>query len=244
MKKQYAAFGLVLLLLVMSLGSAGADGTIRDLSAANIQTTSAEIAWNCTYKEDQMYTLAYRPTGLERYTTRGTHSLYYHVNYLNPGTTYELVVSTPQGSSASITFQTPEAEPYVKYGYQLLDAGLYKSPAGERNYAAVSSLNSKTLPGEVYDYTFSFMFQFSLTASKADKALDCLLVLRLPNGDVYSVNQMFWYTLKSATSTQYYPFTDLLKDVLHDYGEFPVGEYTLSTYFNGGFAASATITVE
>lgn len=244
MKKQFAAFGLALLLLAMSLGSAGADGTIRDLSAANIQTTSAEVAWNCTYKEDQMYTLSYRPVGLERYTTRGTSSLYYHVNYLNPGTTYELVVSTPQGSSASITFLTPEAEPFARYGYQLLDAGLYKSPAGQRNYTALTSLNSKTLPGEIYDYTFSFMFQFSLTASKADKALDCLLVLTLPNGDVYSANQMFWYTLKSATLTQYFPFTDLLTDVLGDYGEFPTGEYTMSTYFDGGFAASVAFMVE
>ena len=244
MKKQYAAFGLAMLLLAASLMPAGADGYIRDLSAANIQTTSAEVAWNCTYKEDQMYTLSYRPVGLERYTTRGTYSTYYRLNYLNPGTTYELVVSTPQGNAETIVFSTPEAADYSEYNYQLLDTGLYKTPDGERNYAEVSSFNSKTLPGEVYDYDFYFMFQFKLTASEADKSLDCLLVLRLPNGDVYSTNQMYWYTLKSATHTQYYPFTDLLIEILDDYGEFPVGEYALSTYFSGGFAAATTFTVE
>ena len=244
MKKQYAAFGLAVLLLAASLAPAGADGYIRDLSAANIQTTSAEAAWNCTYKEDQMYTLSYRPAGLERYTTRGTYSTYYRLNYLNPGTTYELAVSTPEGNAETIVFSTPEATGYTKYGYELLDAGLYKTPDGERSYTELTSLSGKTLPGEVYDYDFCFMFQFKLTASEASKALDCLLVLRLPNGDVYSVNQMYWYTLKSATHTQYYPFTDLLIEILHDYGGFPIGEYALSAYFNGGLAAATAFTVE
>ena len=89
---------------------------------------------------------------------------------------------------------------------------------------SLTSLSGKTLPGEIYDYDFSFMFQSSMTASDEDKSMHCTLALRLPNGDLYSTDELIWYTLKSATTAQYVPFTDILQDILTDYGTFPAGE--------------------
>jgi len=244
MKKQLAAFGLLVLITAIGAVVASADGMICDLTVSTVKATSAEIVWNCTYKEDQTYILSYRIEGLERAAEQRTSQTYYRLSYLCPGTTYVLTVSTNNGGSSTVTFTTPYAVDYARYNYQLLDAGVYRSTAGRKDYAELASLSGKTLPGEVYDYDFSLMFQSSLTASEEDKSMHCTLELRLPNGDIYSTDELVWYTLKSATTEQYIPFTELLQDVLNDYGAFPAGTYTLTAYLNGSFAAETAIALE
>ena len=187
--------------------------------------------------------LNYHIDGLERNETRYTTDTYYRLNYLNPGTDYVLTVSTYGGGQASIAFATPGAAAYTDYHYQLLDTGLYRSKSGKKDYTEISALSQSTLPGEIYGYDFSMMFQFKLTASESDKSMHCTLALRLPNGDVYTKDDLVWYTHKSATSTQYVPFSDLLEDVLKDYGEIPAGDYTATAYFGGETAAEIQFAV-
>ena len=245
MFKKSLAFSLLLVLLTASLGVSGADGLIADLTNGVIKSISAEASWNCTVKEEQVYYLDYHIAGIERNERRQTTDLYYRLNYLSPGTDYVLTVSTYGGGQASIAFATPEAAPYARFHFELLDKGLYKSRAGKKDYEAVTAaLNGKTLPGEIYDYDYSFLFQFKLTASKAGKSMHCTLVLHLPNGDAYSRDELVFYTHKSATLSQYVPFSDLLQNVLKDYGEIPAGEYTLDAYFDGETVAGMAFTVE
>jgi hypothetical protein len=245
MMKKSLAFSLLLILLTASIGVSGAEGLICDLSNGVIKSISAETSWNCTYKEEQVYTLDYHVAGIERNEQRQTTDLYYRLNYLSPGTDYVLTVSTYTGGQASIAFTTPEAADYARYHFALLGTGLYKSRTGKKDYEEVTAaLSGKTLPGEIYDYDYSFMFQFTLTASDEDKSMHCTLVLHLPNGDAYSTDELVWYTHKSATLSQYVPFSELLQDILGDYGEIPAGGYTLNAYFDGENVAETTFTVE
>jgi len=245
MKKKCVAFGLLLVFLVTGIGVSGAEGLICDLSNGIIKSISAEASWNCTYKEEQVYYLDYHVAGIERSEQRQTTDLYYRLNYLSPGTDYVLTVSTYNGGQSSIAFTTYEAADYSRYHFNLLGTGLYKSRTGKKDYEEVTTaLNSKTLPGEIYDYDYNFMFQFKLTASDDDKSMHCTLVLHLPNGDVYSSDELVWYTHKSATLSQYSPFSDLLQDILSDYGAIPTGDYTVTAYFDGETVAEMTFTVE
>lgn len=243
-KKQGAAFWLLLILLASCLACAGAQEVVRDLSVSEIRTTSAVTRWNCTYKDDQQYTLTYHIDGVARETTRVTSELMYRIKDLTPATPYVLTVSAENGGTATVTFTTPYAIDYTKYGYQLLDTGLYKSTAGKKDYGELASLSSQTLPGEVYDYDFHFMLQFQLDETDGNKGMDFLLVLRLPNGDNYPISDEFWYREDGATVTEYVCLTDTLKDIMADYGGFPAGEYVLTAYFKGEFAAELAVAME
>ncbi len=244
MKKRGAAFLLLLILLASGLACAGAQEVVRDLSVSEIRTTSAMARWNCTYKDDQQYTLAYHIDGVARQTTRVTSGLMYRIKYLSPATPYVLTVSAQNGGTATTAFTTPYAIDYTQYGYQLLGTGLYKSAAGKKDYAELASLSSQTLPGEVYDYDFHFMLQFQLDETDGNKVMDLLLVLGLPNGDKYPISDEFWYRENAATVTEYVSLTDTLKNIMADYSGFPTGEYTLTAYFKGEFAAELTVAME
>ncbi len=244
MKKLCAAFFLLLALLMVSLSSAGAEGVIRDLAATEVRATSAMISWNCTYKEEQQYTLTYRVDGTDRDEVRPITDTVYRLRYLSPATTYVLTVSTNMTNVRTITFTTPYAVDYTGYGYQLLDAGLYKTHTGKKDYAALTALSSKTLPGEVYDYDFHFLLQFQLQETDDLKHLNYIIVLRLPNGDVYSLHDAVWYTEDAQTVTLYWPLTDTLSDIMRDYAGFPTGEYTLSAYLEGEKAAELAFVME
>jgi hypothetical protein len=100
------------------------------------------------------------------------------------------------------------------------------------------------LPVEVYDYDFHFLFQFQLAETDDLKHLNYVILLRLPNGDVYSLHDAEWYTEDSQTVAKYWPLTETLTEIMHDYGGFPAGEYTLSAYLEGEFAAELQFTME
>lgn len=244
MKKLSTALFLLVILLSVSLSPAFAEGVIRDLAATEIRATSARISWNCTYKEEQQYTLTYRVDGTDRDVVRPITDTVYRLKYLSPATTYVLTVSTNTTNAKTITFTTPYAVDYAGNGYQLLDTGLYKTRAGKKDYAAVSALSSKTLPGEVYDYDFHFLFQFQLAETDDLKHLNYVILLHLPNGDVYSLHDAEWYTEDSQTVTKYWPLTETLTDIMHEYGGFPAGEYTIAAYLEGEFAAELQFTME
>lgn len=244
MKKRALAFCLLLTILTLSLGLASAGGMVVYLEAEIVSATSFSITWLCTDKDDPPFTIGIQQEGVDRVTTMNTYDTYFLVNHVSPDTTYTITVSSEGGQADTTTITTPGASDYSEYNYSLKDTGLFRSTAGEEDYAEITALNSKTLPGEIYDYDFSLMFQFRLTASKVDKSLGFELMLHMPNGDFYTLSDILWYTVKSQTVTQYYTFNELLEDVLADYGEFPAGEYTLSAYFESNLAAETTFTIE
>ena len=244
MKKLSTAFFLLLILLAFSLSPAYADGVIRDLAATEIRATSAMISWNCSVKDEQQYTLVFRVDGVDREEVRPITDTVYRLRYISPATTYVVTVSTNIKNARTITFTTPYAVDYTGYGYQPLELGLYKTRAGKKDYAALSSLNSKTLPGEVYDYDFHLKFQFQLAETDDLKHLNYVFLLRLPNGDVYSLHDAEWYTEDSVTVTEYWPLTETLMNIMRDYGGFPAGEYTLSAYLEGENAAQTMFMME
>lgn len=236
--------GLLLALLVFFAVSASADGLISGLNVYEIRAASAVAAWNCTVKDEQEYTIAYHVEGIDRDTVRVTTNTDYRLKYLCPATTYVLTVSTVNGGSSTITFTTPYAVEYSRYGFLPLKTGLCRTTAGKKDYAGISSLSSGTLPGEVYDYDFYFMFQFTLAKSDGDKQLPCVLLLTLPNGDIYAMDAEYWYGEDSATITEYLCMTDTLKTVMADYDGFPTGDYTLTLYIKGEYAAEMTVAMK
>ena len=242
MKAKAAAFGLLVLVLVLSLALASADGLVVYLSGESLDATSIAINWLCTDKEDPAFTVSSHVAGVDRTSQWLTYRNYYVINHVLPGTTY--VISVSSSTTQTVTVTTPEADDYGEFNYQLLDTGLYKTYAGEEDYTALTALNSKTLPGEIYDYDFNFMFRFSLTASNKQKALPFELMLELPNGDVYALSDILWYGVRSETYTQYYSFNGLLAQVMADYDGFPTGDYTLYAYFDDDFAAGYTFLME
>jgi hypothetical protein len=244
MKKQITAFFLLLILLTISLSSAYAEGDIRDLAATEIRATSAMISWNCTYKDEQQYDLVYHVDGVDRDEVRPITDTIYRLRYLSPATTYVLTVSTNMTNARTITFTTPYAIDYVGYGYQLLETGLYKTHAGRKDYTALTGLSSKTLPGEVLDYDFHFLFSFQLAETDDLKHLNYIILLHLPNGDFYSIHDADWYTEDSVTVSEYWNLTETLTEIMRDYGGFPAGEYSLTAYLEGEKAAELTFTME
>ena len=244
MKKLSSAFFLILILLTASLSPAFAAGTIRDLAATEVRATSVMISWNCTYKDEQQYNVVFRVDGTDRDQARPITDTIYRLKYLSPATTYVLSVSTHLSNEKTITFTTPYAVDYSGYGYALLGTGLYKTHAGKKDYTELMGLSGKTLPGEILDYDFHFLFEFQLAETDDLKHLNYIILLHLPNGDFYSLHDAVWYTEDAQTVSDYWDLTDTLKEILKDYGEFPAGEYTLSAYLEGEFAADLTFTME
>jgi hypothetical protein len=244
MNKRDAAVGLMVLILAIGVRMASAGGVIRDLSADAVNSTSIEAVWNCTDKDDPMYILTYRVAGQERAVRLNTHDEYYRFGGLCPGTTYEITVSTESGGTQSATVTTDTSPDHVGYNYQLLKAGVYQSSSGGEDYTAVTSVSSAALAGELGDTDFSLLFTFKITASETDRSMDFVLALRLPNGDIYTASDTYWYTQRSQTATQPYVLNDLLEEAASDYGAFPAGTYTLTAYLNGSFAAETAVTVE
>ncbi len=244
MKKYTAALCLLLLLLSAALRAAAGEQLVVYLSGEALDATSIGINWLCTDKEDPAFTIDMQVQGVDRSVRMKTYDTYFSINHLYPGTPYVITVSSETGGSQTITVTTPAAEPFTDYSYALKATGLYKSYAGSREYTELSSLNSQTLPGEIYDYDFHFMFRFLMMASRAQKSETFELMLRLPNGDAYALSDILWYGKRTQTHTQYYAFTELLKEVLADYGAFPTGEYTLTACFVGKLAAQMTFMME
>lgn len=241
-RRTAAAFLTALLLATGAAASAG--GMIRDLSADAVGPTAVEAAWNCTDKDDPQYTITYRVAGQAREVRLNTREDYFRLGGLCPGTAYEITVSTESGGAQSVSVTTDASPNHVGYNYQLLEAGVVRSAAGKEDYAALTSLHGAALAGELGETDFSLRFTFTITAAETDRAIDFVLALRLPSGDIYTASDTFWYTQKSQTVTQVYVFNDLLEQIAADTGAVPAGTYTLSAYLNGSFAAETAFAIE
>jgi hypothetical protein len=244
MNKRTAAIGLTVLILAIGVTTASAGGVIRDLSADAVNSTSIEAVWNCTDKDDPLFILTYRVVGQERAVRLNTHGEYYLFSSLCPDTAYEITVSTESGGTQTAIVTTDASPDHVGYNYQLLETGVYQSASGEEDYTAVTSLGGAALAGELDTTDYSLRFTFKITAAETDRTLDFVLALRLPNGDIYTASDTFWYTQRSQTVTQPYVFNDLLEEIADDYGAFPAGTYTLTAYLNGSFAAETAFAIE
>ena len=243
MKKLLAAFGLLVIMAVMAIGPAYAGGLIRDLAVTALDATSVEAVWNCTDKADQLFTLTLQVQGVDRIATHGTHDTYYRFSSLCPDTTYIVTVSAEGGSTASAIVTTPETQNYERFNYTLLDAGVYTSETASAD-TAVTTVTAASLPDALDDIDYNLVFSFKLTAAEETRAIAFMLALRLPNGDLYSSSDIFWYGPKSQTVSQDYCFNALLETVMSDYGTLPSGDYALTAYFENYTAAEATFTVE
>ena len=245
MMKKVTAIGLIIALLVIGAPLAGAaTNTVHNLLATVIDSTSVGVSWSTTETHGPLFTITCQAEGTDRITVRRTYHTYCSIHYLSPETTYIITVSTKLGGSAATTVTIPAPSSYADFNYQMLDTGVYKSTRYETDYAAVTTLQSTTLESELSDYDYSFLFRFKLAATRQNKYLDFELVLRMPNGDVYTIPDVLWYAATRTTVTEYYAFNSALKRIYRDYGSFPVGEYTLTAYIDNGIAAETTFTVE
>ena len=244
MKKISAAVVVIVLLMAAILSPASADGTIYDLTVNPLETTSLEASWSAVGTDEPLYTITCQAEGTDRITERRTYHTSCIINYLSPETTYIITVSTADGHMATATIAMPSPASYIDFNYSLLDVGLYQATADETDYAAFTTLTGATLADLLDGNDFHFMFRFKLAATTRPKYLDYELVVRMPNGDVYTVPDVFWYENNRTTITEYVPFTRAFEKILRDYGEFPAGEYTLTMYIDNGFAAETTFTME
>jgi hypothetical protein len=244
MKRQLTALILFLILSTLGQGVAGTGGQICDLTAEAADSTTISAAWNCTDKENPLYILTCRVDGVGRVSQWNTYRDTFLFNNLSPNTTYVITVSAQGGSTQTATVTTPAGSGFIGYNYQLLAAGVYLSDTDAENYTVLACVDGDALAGMLEDNDFSLMLSFQLTAAQADRALDYLLVLRLPNGDIYTASQQLWVTQKSQTVTEYFTFNALLETAAQHYAAFPVGEYTLTAYCNDGLAAETDFMVE
>jgi len=242
--KKLTATGLILALLLLCAPMAGAVNTVHNLMATVIHSTSVGVSWSTSETSDPLFTVTCQAEGTDRMTERRTYRTYCEIHYLSPETTYIITVTTKSGGSATTSITIPAPSSYADFNYQLLDTGVYQSTAYEADYTAVTTLNGATLQSKLNDSDFSFRFRFRLAATWQNKYLDFELVLRLPNGDVYTIPDVLWYAANRTTVTEYYRFNSELKRIYRDYGEFPVGEYTLTAYIDNGIAAQTTFTME
>jgi hypothetical protein len=244
MKYRKLMAGVLFLLCMALLASAGADALIRDLSAQATDATSITANWNCTDKENPLFTVTCGVEGVERRETWSTYRNTFLFSGLCPNTAYVITISSQAGSTQTATVTTPEAFDHIGYNFTLLDAGVYTAPADTEEMAALAAMNGDTLLQMLDETDIGVWFTFTITAAEDDRSLPFLLVAHLPNGDIYTASDLFWYTQRSQTVTQTFVFNDLLTQIAEDYGALPAGEYALSAYFNGGLGAETAFTVE
>jgi len=244
MYKKLTAVILALTLLITGLAAASAIGEIADLTATAIDSTSVGVSWTAAGSDEPLYTVVCQTQGTDRSTQRRTYHPYCTINYLSPGTSYLITVSTKDGSVASTTITMPTPASYTDFNYQLLEVGVYESTQYEDDYYAITAINGATLADALDVDDFSFLFRFKLSATSQNKYLDFELTLTIPNGDVYTISDVLWYAMSRTTVTEYYAFDSALKRIYSDYGAFPAGEYTLTAYIDNGFAAETTFTME
>jgi hypothetical protein len=242
--KKICAFICCAVLLTAGVTMASAATPIRNLFITDYDATSVGVAWSPVGTNEPLYTVTCKAAGTDRVTERRTYRTYCTINYLSPGTTYEVTVSTGSGHTASTTFTMPSPGSFFGYNYQLLGTGVYQSSRYGTDYTAISALNGATLNGLLGDTDFSFMFRFKMSATSKYKNLDFQLTLRMPNGDVYTIPDVLEYPYSQTTVSEYYAFNSALKRIYNDYGEFPAGVYTLTAYIDNGVAAETTFTME
>ncbi len=242
--KKAAALGLVLVLLVASVSLASAAGDVKDLSATVMNMFSVGVYWNTTNENGPLFTVTCQEEGTDRVSERRTYHNYCAIKYLNPETTYIITVTTKSGGSASTVITIPSPSSYADFNYQLLDTGVFKSTAYANDNTAVSVLDGATLKGELSSYDYNFLLRFKVASTRQNKYLDFELLLRTPNGDVYTISDVLWYSGSRTTVTEYYTFDSLLKRIYNDYGAYPAGEYSLTAFIDNGIAAEAAFTVQ
>ncbi len=242
--RKKTGFLLLFLLLTALLAQAGADGTIQNLTAEPSGTTSLYVSWDAAGTGEPLYTVTCRAEATDRTTERRTYLTEAGIHYLSPGEPYVITVSTADGRTATLTVTMPSPPLFTEFGYQLLGTGVYRSAANETNYSEALSTTAAALEGGLADQDTSFLLRFMLNATRDQKYLDFQLVLRLPNGDVYTLPDVLVYDGGQTTIAEYYVFDSALKKVLRDYGALPAGEYRLSAYLNDAFAGDAVFTVE
>lgn len=244
MRKICAVICVIVLLIAAGVTMAGAATPIRNLFITDYDSTSVGVAWSPVGTGEPLYTVTCQIEGTDRSTERRTYRTYCTINYLSPGTTYVVTVSTGSGHTATTTFTMPSPGSFFGYNYQLLDTGVYQSTRYGTDYAAISTLNGATLMDQLGKYDFSFMFRFKMAATSKYKNLDFELTLRMPNGDVYTIPDVLEYPFSQTAVSEYYAFNSALKRIYNDYGAFPAGVYTLTAYIDNGVAAETTFTME
>ena len=242
--KKTTGFLLLILLLTALLLTAGADGTIANLTAEPSGTTSLYVSWDAAGAGEPLYTVSCRAEATDRTTERRTYQTEAGIHYLSPGEPYVITVSTADGRTASLMVTMPTPPLFTEFGYQLLATGVYRSTANETDYAETPSATAAALETGLADRDTSFLLRFQLAATRETKYLDFQLVLRLPNGDVYTLADVLVYDGNQTTVSEYYVFDSALRKIIRDYGALPAGEYKLTAYLNDAFAGDAVFTVE
>ena len=244
MKKIAVALCLVLLLSALGTAMAGSISNIASLTVTPSSASSLFLQWSEYNEGDFLYTITCQAEGTDRVTERRTYKTYGTLNYLVPGQSYIITVYADGGNTLTATAATLSASPYTDFNFTLRNTGIYQSPAEAETYAPVATLPAATLSDDLDAYEYSMLLDFTMAATTENKYLDLQLVLFLPNGDAFTVDDVLWYDLYRTSASEYRVFNSALKKAYVAYGGFDAGEYTLSAYIDGMLAATAAFTVE
>lgn len=244
MKKAALALCLVLLLSALGTAMAGSISHIANLTVTPSSASSLFLQWSEYNDGDFLYTVTCQAEGTDRVTERRTYKTYGTLNYLVPGQSYIITVYAEGGNTLTATAATVSASPYADFNFTLRNTGVYQSPVDAETYTPVTTLSAATLSENLDANDYSMLLNFTMAATTENKYLDLQLVLYLPNGDAFTVDDVLWYDMNQTSASEYRVFTSALKKAYDAYGGFDAGEYTLSAYIDGMLAATATFTVE
>ena len=224
---------------------------ISNLTLCPESVSSLRISWADTNNGNFSYTILciVAPGQQTSYTTS---SCTYVINDLAPNTNYDIAVSTSAGNMISKSIWMPKAEALRERNYRWnqcrvywLDADvdfsdfIYNKPFKRMVNQSASSLSNDLSTRNYYLYLL-----FSITKPDQDFEQQELLVLRTPDGRVYTQDYS-WSYKKGYTS---YKSATIIDDILlaarMPNDKWELGTYKIEVYRNDYFAGETSFTLK